>query len=171
MASRAVAAAMAIPGTVFITKMFWAISIDTTPSFNTLIYASSIGCLCFSTILYFCFLPLTGTLESFSSRISLDIVVCVTLNPASFSRLANSSCVSISNFSINSTIFSCLFFFISYDPYPNHLIFSVHLFILFYFYLNFIFWGQDNASPIKSMGTNRSNNNQFSSGIHNRPSC
>ena len=74
MASIAAQTALAIPDTVFITRIFCAISIDKKPSLSTLSYfwerfsgASVITA-------YFCLPPAVGIFVSLSSLISLDTV-------------------------------------------------------------------------------------------------
>ena len=78
MASSAAATAIAIPDTVLITRIFCAISMETNPSRNTLVYFSDRSSLASISATYFCLPPLTATFVSFNSRISLETVACVT---------------------------------------------------------------------------------------------
>ena len=71
--------------------------------------------LSFAVATYFCLPDCIVAFVNFNSRISLDTVACVTLNPALFKRSANISCVSISFSLINSSIFDCRFTFIPYS--------------------------------------------------------
>ena len=65
-------------GIQWLTRIFCAISMETNPSRNTLVYFSDRSSLASISATYFCLPPLTATFVSFNSRISLETVACVT---------------------------------------------------------------------------------------------